>query len=1241
MNQVSEKLNAINAKPVDFRVVKEKLGIPDSHLSPQKTMVDKINWMREKLMSYSDDVKKEADQMRDIHDLTALATTPPKSIFPYELASQSQKPITQGQTITSAVAPASHNSQLFAQNTPQRLAADLQTGAQEAVQAFEHTPPLPQGSCRGTCLIDFATNQRIQIPSLENPDTAASLFVTAGRQSQVVYSDGSGLYLKHNLTVPPSSETNHAPRVSNRVFSLDDFLNGQPIMEAVNLFQSSLVVNNVGKFEWLDSTNPSLYGYGIEMERSILGFDAEEDRSGLPDVRIVLLPQTDEGNAPEVLVDGQRVGFGTLVTSRPDSTSGLQVFGLKSQNVVAGARKVRFPTLGGATITLNPNLAVYFDQYSEPSYSLEMENGYYHLRSLWFDRLGRASTLSQSELIAPQMYVDAAAPVDVLGDREFMVPLFKPLTIQSSEILTDFSGALQFGWDVNRDGIPEAVAKEWNLPAQPEPKTFEVDLIASQNLSDPHFERILKTFKVTVYTPPITLEETSLKKDHVAQGTLTPKDPAHDLLDIPFSLFRKRWGAWKNLGLLKQKAGHPTTPPLGDRGNLKESYFTQDSTGRYSITDLTVGPPSPVIVKDSESNVAARVLMATGQIQLLNNAYKLQAIPASQTLPTRIAIVDPAQNAVLSNVFYVADENTDVTIKNEPLNQNNVEPIGVTVGDANPRDDLIARNIPGFAPSYPGGVAIFNQTPAQVNVALVNTDGAIRLMQEGYQLKLKNEGAYTERPIFQIVNENSDPVFDIFIQADFTYPQIHQEETWGDLLPTLGKFFNPFVARAAESPTPSSPFPDLSPAHPQFQEIMDLYNRRVLEGYADGTFKPDAKITRAEFVKIALGVTNCFDCSTPSETIIQKFMGLIPFPDVTLPAWYYYCVAIAKSLGMVTGYGDGQFRPSRNISRAEAAAILIRQAGIEIQKAPDDFFLDVPNYAWYRDYVYKAVEIGLVKNNHGFVFPDQEITRGEFAFMSKGLLNVRECTNVDTDKDGLPDSFEAPNNLNPFAPGDQTSDADGDGLTAAQEFALGTDPNNPDTDGDGIPDGEDPTPGRMPPTAISGALPTGAQARLTDEGQVCPCGNNPNQNDTDADGFIDACDSDVDADATDNALCLFDASGLLNQQLVSESTDNCIFIPNPDQADGDGNHVGDVCELVDLCPTIPEDLDGVDDADGCPEVIDNTPQNSPGVYVNRGPLCHFLDYEADLMPGDTIMTAITDTATHSTLFEKSNEVNYE
>jgi hypothetical protein len=488
-------------------------------------------------------------------------------------------------------------------------------------------------------------------------------------------------------------------------------------------------------------------------------------------------------------------------------------------------------------------------------------------------------------------------------------------------------------------------------------------------------------------------------------------------------------------------------------------------------------------------------------------------------------------------------------------------------------------------------------------------------MKAGYGLKIKNESVNDEPYIFQITAEDGGAVFDVYIQADFGQMGIDMGKPMGGGETVLGMTETPERMFAPSIPKPAAeenPFPDLDTAHPYYKQILELYNRRVISGYGDGTFKPDAKITRAEFIKIALGVTNCFDCSTPTDPQREKYTPVIPFPDVILPAWYYFCIWIAKELGMITGYGDGFFRPERNISRAEAAAVLLRQSSIEIETAPEGAFADVPEYAWYKDYVYTAVNMGLVKQTAGYVFPDEEITRGEFAFMGMGVINIQDCREVDSDGDGMPDWWEMENNLNPLFAGDAASDYDLGGLPALQEYLAGKNPN----------DGSDDAEAVQPVEA------------------VCPCADNPNQNDSDMDGAIDACDTDLDGDGITNVLCIFDDSGIVDPAKIAGSADNCIFVSNMEQADSDFNKTGDMCEPFDECPTIPEDIDGVDDADGCPDVIDELPDTDPGVYVNKGEECGFVDYEADLMDGDIIMTAITDVNTHEILYEASNEVEY-
>lgn len=85
-----------------------------------------------------------------------------------------------------------------------------------------------------------------------------------------------------------------------------------------------------------------------------------------------------------------------------------------------------------------------------------------------------------------------------------------------------------------------------------------------------------------------------------------------------------------------------------------------------------------------------------------------------------------------------------------------------------------------------------------------------------------------------------------------------------------------------------------------------------ISGYSDGTFKPDKTVTRAEFAKmlnLAIGINNT---------------TTISFSDVSSSAWYYSDVRKAVAAGYITGYDDGTFRANNNIARQEAAVIISR-----------------------------------------------------------------------------------------------------------------------------------------------------------------------------------------------------------------------------------------------------------------------------------------------------------------------------
>ncbi|CEK31316.1 N-acetylmuramoyl-L-alanine amidase [[Clostridium] sordellii] len=92
--------------------------------------------------------------------------------------------------------------------------------------------------------------------------------------------------------------------------------------------------------------------------------------------------------------------------------------------------------------------------------------------------------------------------------------------------------------------------------------------------------------------------------------------------------------------------------------------------------------------------------------------------------------------------------------------------------------------------------------------------------------------------------------------------------------------------------------------------IIDFATKGYINGYGDGTFKPDNSITRAEFVKIlnkAFGYTN---------------VGTENFSDVNPSDWYYNDICIGVNAGYINGYEDNTFKPDKQITREEASKII-------------------------------------------------------------------------------------------------------------------------------------------------------------------------------------------------------------------------------------------------------------------------------------------------------------------------------
>lgn len=186
----------------------------------------------------------------------------------------------------------------------------------------------------------------------------------------------------------------------------------------------------------------------------------------------------------------------------------------------------------------------------------------------------------------------------------------------------------------------------------------------------------------------------------------------------------------------------------------------------------------------------------------------------------------------------------------------------------------------------------------------------------------------------------------------------------------LGTLFSNTVAIRVIVNDKSVAFADLAEA-PQYQNaILELYHLGVVQGYPDGTMRPNAPINRAEFLKVLF------------ETMqynIDKTSFSPRYTDVQPGDWFAPYVHEADSLGVIKGYPNGYFEPGWTVNLVEALKMAMNFSTIEILDDVVNEFPDVPNTEWYSRLVKTAYREGILDDitPGQRVYPAQLLTRGK------------------------------------------------------------------------------------------------------------------------------------------------------------------------------------------------------------------------------------------------------------------------
>ncbi len=175
-------------------------------------------------------------------------------------------------------------------------------------------------------------------------------------------------------------------------------------------------------------------------------------------------------------------------------------------------------------------------------------------------------------------------------------------------------------------------------------------------------------------------------------------------------------------------------------------------------------------------------------------------------------------------------------------------------------------------------------------------------------------------------------------------------------------------------------FTDVPASHKNQEAIAFVQEKSIMNGYGDGSFKPNGKLNRAEAVKILISANKL--SLLPAET---------NFSDVETSAWYSPYVATALARGLVKGYGNGLFKPGNTISRAEFLKVAIKASGIDV---PLDFnkpYPDIKTGEWFAPYFAISSQHNLLPPvRGGNIVPHQPITRAEASNIIWKLLQIKK-----------------------------------------------------------------------------------------------------------------------------------------------------------------------------------------------------------------------------------------------------------
>ncbi len=174
-------------------------------------------------------------------------------------------------------------------------------------------------------------------------------------------------------------------------------------------------------------------------------------------------------------------------------------------------------------------------------------------------------------------------------------------------------------------------------------------------------------------------------------------------------------------------------------------------------------------------------------------------------------------------------------------------------------------------------------------------------------------------------------------------------------------------------------------------KIQLWLDKGYVTGYPDGSFNPEGKVTRSEFVTMVNSVFNYTEVAD------------INFTDVESNKWYYQEVQKAFKANYIAGTSETQFAPNENLTREQAAVIVSKIMKLDENPSGVEKFKDANEIStWAKNFVGAAAQAELINGYNDSTFkPQNPISRAEAIIILNNSLNGSQSADLIIDKAGI------------------------------------------------------------------------------------------------------------------------------------------------------------------------------------------------------------------------------------------------